>query len=333
MRKAVTIGSRAIGAGSPVLIIAEAGSNHDQRWEQALQLIEAAAAAGADAVKFQLYVTGDLYPPESPMYAAVKATELPRAWVPKLSDMAARRGLMFLASPFNQEAVDCLEAVGVPAYKMASSEIVNLPLLKHVAAKRKPMLLSTGMCDLADVHEALEVIRSEGNEEVILLQCTSLYPTPPEQVHLRALHTLQAAFHVPVGFSDHTSDLVIPAAAVALGACVIEKHLTINRHLPGPDHHYALDPGEFKRMVEGIRATEASLGLPVKRMLPEEAKAARRLSIRAARDITPGETLTDELIVLERPAQGIRPRLLGAILGRRARTPITKGAAITWDCV
>jgi sialic acid synthase SpsE len=187
------------------------------------------------------------------------------------------------------------------------------------------------MCDLADVHEAVEVIRSEGNTDIVLLQCTSLYPTEPRHVHLRAMDTLRAAFQLPVGFSDHTMDVVIPAAAVARGACVIEKHLTLSRQLVGPDHGYALEPPEFRRMVEGIRATEAALGTPAKTMLPEEARFARRESIRAARDIQAGEVLTLELLVVEHPAQGLRPRYLSAVLGRRAAVAIAKGEGVTWE--
>lgn len=333
MNDRVRVGNRWIGDDEPTFLIAEAGSNHDRKWDQAKQLVEAAAEAGADAVKFQMYAAEDLYPRGTPSYEAVKSCELPREWVARLAEYSEKCGLVFLASPFSRDAVDCLERVNTPAYKWGSSETVNLSLLKYAAAKHKPLLLSTGMCDLADVHEAIEVVRSEGNPGIILLQCTSLYPTEPRHVHLRAMDTLRAAFHLPVGFSDHTTDLVIPAVAVARGACVIEKHLTISRHLTGPDHAYALEPAEFKRMVEYIRTTEASLGSPVKTFLPEEAEAARRTSIRAARNIRAGEVLTVDVLVVERPGEGIRPRLLNAVVGLRTRQAIAKLEAITWDKV
>lgn len=333
MKDRVRLGGRWIGTGEPVFVIAEAGANHDQKWDRAKALIEAAAAAGADAVKFQLYSADDLYPPGTAVHDAVKATELPPEWVPGLAEYAGQCALTFLASAFGAWAIDMLTGVDVPAHKMASSEAVNLPLLKYAAATGKPILLSTGMCDLADVHEAVEVIRSEGNTDIVLLQCTSLYPTEPRHVHLRVMDMLRAAFQLPAGFSDHTTDVVIPAAAVARGACVIEKHLTLSRQLAGPDHGYALEPAEFRRMVDGIRATEAALGSPVKMLLPEEAQLARRESIRAARDIQAGEILTPELLVVERPAGGLRPRFLRAILGRRASGPIAKGAPITWEKV
>ena len=331
MKDKIQIGDQWIGVGEPALVIAEIGSNHDRKWDQAKRLIEAAAEAGADVVKFQVFKAEDLYSPGTPSYEVVKAIELPWEWLPKLADYSAKYGLMFLASPFSREAIDCLAEVEVPAYKCASSETVNLPLLKYAASKQKPILLSTGMCDLADVHEAIEIIRSEGNTDIVLLQCTSLYPTEPRHVHLRAMDTLRSAFQLPVGFSDHTMDMVIPAAAIARGACVIEKHLTISRQLPGPDHGYALEPAEFKRMVDGIRATEEALGSPVKAMVPKVAEVARRNSIRAARDIKKGEALTQDLLTVERPAQGIRPRFLSAVIGQRLREQVAKGEAITWD--
>ena len=333
MKDAVSIGGRKVGGGAPAFIIAEVGSNHDRKQEQAKRLIEAAAEAGADAVKFQVFAADDLYTPDNSVYEAVKSAELPREWIPELSRYSATCGLCFLASAFSAQAVDLLESVNVVAHKCASSETVKLPLIRHMAATQKPLLISTGMCDLADIHEAIEVVRSVGREEIILLQCTALYPTEPQHVHLRAMDTLRASFGLPVGFSDHTMDLVIPAAAVARGACVIEKHLTLDRTLSGPDHSYALEPSEFQRMVEGIRATEQALGSPIKRMLPGEARCARRESLRAARDIAAGEVIQPDMVVAGRPGDGIRPRYLGALAGRRVEVPIRKGQAITWACM
>jgi N-acetylneuraminate synthase/N,N'-diacetyllegionaminate synthase len=218
----------------------------------------------------------------------------------------------------------------VPAHKVASSETVNLPLVASMAVTGKPLFISTGMCDLADVAEALEVVRAQAGGPVILLQCTSLYPTEPRHVHLRAMDTLRASFNVPVGLSEHTRDVAIAAAAVARGACVVEKHLTLDRSLPGPDHAYALEPAEFGQMVAHIRAVEAALGSPEKRMLPEEAVVARRDSLRAARDLRPGQVLAREDLTVERPGDGIRPRYLGAVIGRRLRILVPKGGAITW---
>lgn len=333
MSEVVAIGNRLVGAGEPTLVVAEAGSNHDCRLDRAMALIDASADADADAVKFQLFSADALYPAGSPEYQAVKSVELPREWIPDLAARANARGLLFLASAFDRRAVDCLSAIGVAAHKIASSEVTNLPLVKYIAGQRRPILISTGMCDLADVHDALEVVRSEHAVDVVLLQCTSLYPTEPHLAHLRAMETLRAAFQVPVGFSDHTVDVVVPALAVARGACVIEKHLTLSRQLSGPDHSYALEPHEFRTMVHNIRVAEAALGSPRKAMLREEAVLARRESLRASRCIEAGERLTDEALAIDRPAGGIGPRLRPAVIGLRAGTAIASREAITWDKV
>lgn len=331
MKDKIKIGERWVGDGQPTFIIAEAGSNHDRNLEQARRLIAAAAKSGADAVKFQLFTADDLYSPDSPVYAAVKSVELPPEWLPELARCASDQGIMFLASPFSRAAIDALDAVNAPAYKWASSETTKLDLLKYAAARRKPILLSTGMCDLADVHEAIEVIRSEGNPDIVLLQCSALYPAPPDQAHLRAMDTLRAAFQLPAGFSDHTLGIAIPVAAVARGACLVEKHLTLDRSLPGPDHGYAMEPAGFKSMVEAIRATEQALGSPVKTMLPDEGRYARRDSLRAARDIAAGETFTPEMVAVQRPGDGLRPRFVNAVMGRTARRSLAKGEALTWE--
>jgi N-acetylneuraminate synthase/N,N'-diacetyllegionaminate synthase len=331
MRETIQVGNRLIGKNQPAFIVAEIGSNHNQDLDQAKQLIEAAAEAGADGVKFQLFAAEDLYPPETSTYEALKAVELPKDWLPELANYSTKCKVIFFASPFSREAVDSLESIDVSVYKWASSETTNLPLLRYAADRQKPILLSTGMCDLADVYEAVETARSADNIEMVLLQCTSLYPAEPGHVHLRAMDTLRAAFQLPVGLSDHTMDVVIPAAAVARGACVIEKHLTLDRQLAGPDHGYALEPAEFKRMVDGIRATEEALGASEKTILREEMELARRSSIRAARDIETGQELTEDLLIIERPAGGIRPRFLRVVLGRRALAPIQQGEAITWE--
>jgi N,N'-diacetyllegionaminate synthase len=327
------IGKVLIKSESRPLIIAEAGSNHNQSFDMALRLIDSAAEMGAHAIKFQLFSADKLYAPGNELYDIFKSIELNREWVPKLARHADDHGVIFLASPFDDEAVDLLAEVGAAALKVASSETVNFSLVKRIAEKGKPVIVSTGMCDLADVHEAVEVIRSEGNEDIVLLHCSALYPTPPDKVHLKAMDTMRAAFQLPVGFSDHTLDIVAPIAAVARGACVIEKHLTLDRGLPGPDHSYALEPQDFRRMVDSIDATWKALGSPVKKMLPEEAKYARRESLRAARDIDPGEMITRDMLVFERPGNGIRPRFVSAVVGQRSQAAISKGEAIEWKLI
>jgi sialic acid synthase SpsE len=327
------IGKVLIKSESQPFVIAEVGSNHNQSFDMALRLIDSAVEAGAHAIKFQLFLADKLYAPGQGLYDIFKSIELNREWVPRLARHAEERGAIFLASPFDNEAVDLLAEAGAVAFKVASSEAVNLSMLKYIAKKGKPVILSTGMCDLADVHEAVEVIRSEGNNNIVLLHCSALYPTPPDKVNLRVMDTMRAAFKLPVGFSDHTLDITVPVAAVARGACVIEKHLTLDRRLPGPDHSYALEPQDFRHMVDAINVTRQALGSPVKMMLPEEAQYARRDSLRAARDINAGETITREMLTCERPGNGIRPRFIIAVIGQKTRGPVKKGEAIEWKII
>jgi len=330
----VKVGNRAIGEGEPAFVIAEVGSNHNQDMDQAKALIRAAQESGADAVKFQLFSADILYPGGGEMHDAFRAVELDRDWLPEIAEYSQKQGIIFFASPFDEPAVDRMADMDVAAYKVASSETTKLGLLRYMAAKQKPVLISTGMCDLADVSEAIDAVRSEGNNDITLFQCTALYPTEPRLSNLRGMDTLRAAFGIPTGLSDHTLGITVAIAAVARGANLIEKTLTLSRSLPGPDHSYALEPHEFRAMVDGIRDTEAALGSPLKSMLAEEAQLARREVLRAARDIAVGETVTQADLVAEGPALGgVRPRLMGAMIGRTAKTAIAKGTVISWDAV
>ena len=267
----IKIGNKAVGSQSPTFIIAEIGSNHDRDLRQARELMDSAHGAGADAVKFQVFSADALYLKDDPYHKLFAENELPREWIPELTDFARELGVVFLASVFDNDAVDRLHEVNVPAYKIASAELTDSSLLKYTSAKMKPMILSTGMSDLTDIARAIDIVCSTGNREIIILHCTSLYPTKTHQVNLRAMTTIKSHFSpLPVGLSDHTMSITIPAAAVAMGACVIEKHITLGRILSGPDHSYALEPNEFKQMVQSIREVEDSLGSPVKAPLPEE---------------------------------------------------------------
>jgi len=333
MSKRVKIKGRWVGDDEPVFIIADVGSNHDRKKNQAKKLIDIAADSGVDAVKFQLFKTEKLYPRNNHMFDVMKRNELPREWITELLEYAYKRGLIFLATPFDEESVDFLYKVDVPAYKWASSETTNLNLLRYAAARKRPMIISTGMCDLADIYEAVEVVFSSGNKDIILLHCTSLYPTKPSNVNLRMMDTLRDCFHLPVGYSDHTLGSAISVAAVARGACVIEKHFTISRNLKGPDHSFALEPGELKEMVKAIRQIEQSLGSPIKKMLPEEEKVARRNSIIAKTDIPKGSRITKDMVEIKRPAFGIKPRFLEVVVGRKTKKDIKKGDPITWKLI
>ena len=346
--RAITIGNRVIGGDEPCFIVAEVGANHDRKLSQAKQLIDVAVEAGADAVKFQVYSAETAYSRKTPQfsylkelhenkstYEIIKENELPREWLGELAGYCQKKGIIFFATPFDREAVDQLYDIGVPAYKWAAFEMVDLPLLRYASSKGKPMSLSTGMCNLADIQEAVDTVYATGNKDVILLQCTSLYPTRINQVNLRMMDTLKDAFHVPVGLSDHTTGITVPIAAAARGACVIEKHYTLSRKLKGPDHPFAIEPEELKHMVRAIREVEESLGSPVKQMIPEEAEMARlgRRSIIARVDIPKGTKLTEDMIIIKRPGYGIKPKFLDIVIGREAKKDIEKDDIITWEMV
>lgn len=312
-------------------MIAEAGSNHDQNLEQAKKLIDVAARSGADAVKFQLFKAEVLNPVRDKIFDIIKSCEFPRKWLKELLNYAQKKGIIFLATPFDDEAVDLLDDAGVVAFKIASSEVTNFSFLRHVAGKNKPIILSTGMSDMTDVSDAVSVIRQSGNQDIVLLQCSALYPTPHDKVHLKVMDTLRDTFGVPVGFSDHTLGILFPAVAVARGACMIEKHFTLDRNLPGPDHSYAIEPDELAQMVKDIRAVESSLGNPQKEFLPEEKSNTRRKSLFAARNLKPGEVLTMEDLSVHRPATGLPLRFLNSILGQKIVRSVKKDEPIAWE--
>lgn len=333
--------ARRFGPGERVYVIAEAGANHDRDLAKAHALIDAAAEAKADAVKFQVYTADGLYSRHTPIFPGesrrphdvISEVELPRAWEPELQAHAHERGLDYFATPFDYEAVDAQAALGVPCFKWASSEINDLPMLAHAAKHGLPMILSTGMCDLADVQAAVDTVRSVGNASIVLLHCSALYPTPLDEVNLRAMQTLATAFGLPVGYSDHTLGIAIPTAAVALGACVIEKHFTLDRRSKGPDHPYALEPHELAAMVRQIRDVEASLGSAIKAPTKGE-RAKRHLSRRSlvtTRELRAGEVLRREDVMTKRPGTGLEPRLIGVVVGRTVRVDVPEGTPLTWE--
>lgn len=341
----ITIAGRKVGQRYPCLIIAEAGSNHDRKLSQAHQLIDIAAEAGADAVKFQSFTAPKIaamtqdpvaqinFGGAQSLYELYRKIELPAEWQAELKEHASARGLIFLSTPFDTDAVDRLDRLGIPAFKIASFELVDLPFLRYVARKGKPMILSTGMANLGEIEEALAVVREEGLKEVALLHCAINYPAKFENLNLSAMKTMARAFQVPVGYSDHTLGISIPIAAVALGACILEKHFTIDRSLPGPDHGFALEPQELKAMVRGIRETEAAIGSPIKQVAPDELdhrKRGRR-SLFARETIYAGSVITQEMIAILRPGVGIAPKYLDLVIGRKAQVTIEKDEPITWE--
>ncbi len=343
----VKIGDRPVGAGAPVYIIAEAGSNHDRDMDQARRLIDVAAEAGADAVKFQTfradaivaetptraqYLDGIL-PPGQTMSELFAQLELPREWLEPLAAHATERGLDFLSTPFDHEAVDLLDELGVKAFKVATYELWHLPLIRDVASRGKPIICSTGMADMAAVQDAVDVVRETGNEGLILLHCVVNYPPPFSDLNLRAIETMRQAFGVPVGWSDHTPGWLAPVVATALGAAVVEKHFTTDRGRPGPDHRFALEPAELTTMVEAIRDTEAALGTGIKRRAPTEDDlyVTARRSLFAARPIEAGEVLAEDDIAILRPGTGLEVRDQSKVVGRTARRRIERHEPLAWE--
>jgi N,N'-diacetyllegionaminate synthase len=342
----VRIGDRWVGDGGACFVVAEAGANHNRDLGMGKELIDVAAEAGADAVKFQTYSAETLYSKKTPKFTYLEKTttketwqlikdiELPREWQAELQAWARKRGILFFSSPFDYRAVDELEALGVPAFKIASFEIVDLPLIRYAASKGRPMILSTGLATYEDIQDAVEACRQAANQDLVLLQCASLYPAPPGRMNLQAMETMRRAFGVPVGLSDHTLGIHVAGAAVALGACVIEKHFTLSRTLPGPDHPFAIEPAELKAMVQQIRDIEAALG-DGRKLGPapeeEEMHQKARRSLIAARAIPKGTRIERDMIAIKRPGFGIRPKLIDLVVGRVAKVDIEEDAVLTWD--
>ncbi|MBI3320673.1 MAG: N-acetylneuraminate synthase [Candidatus Omnitrophica bacterium] len=343
----MTLGTRGIGEGHPCFIIAEAGVNHNGELALARRLVEEAAGAGADAVKFQTFKAEQLATREAPkapyqqqatdaaesQLEMLRRLELSRDAHRQLFADCQARGILFLSSPFDEESADFLEELGVAAFKLPSGELTNLPLLAHVARKRKPIIASTGMASLEEVAAALEVIRGAGNQRVALLHCLSNYPADPAEVNLRAIHTMRVACGTPVGFSDHTEGPEVALAAVALGACIIEKHLTLDRRLPGPDHRASIEPETFRALVRSVRIVESSLGHGRKEPSRSErdTAAAVRKSVVAAQDIRRGSRVTEACLAVKRPGTGLPPSVCSRFVGLVAKQDIAAGSVLTWD--
>lgn len=342
----IQVSGHRIGTGARVYVIAEMSANHGQSFEQAVKIVEAAKEAGADAVKLQTYTPDTLTIDCDNEYFRIKGSVwdgrrlydlygeayTPWEWQPKLKGVADRLGLDLFSSPFDDTAVDFLERMGVPAYKIASFELVDTALLRKVASTGKPVILSTGMATYAEIEEAAQTLREAGCKELALLKCNSGYPAPPEEMNLRTIPHLAEAFHVPVGLSDHTLGIAVPVAAVALGACIIEKHFTLSRATPGPDSAFSLEPHEFKAMVDAVRVAEKALGEvryePTKH---EAASRAFRRSLFVVEDMKAGDVFTESNVRSIRPAHGLAPKHLPEVLGRRAVRDIARGTPLARD--
>ena len=345
----IQIGSKKVGAGQPVFIIAELSANHNQSFDQAVRIVHAAKEAGVDAVKLQTYTAdtitissdrecfrikgGTLWDGRT-LYDLYNEAFTPWEWQPKLKELCDELGLDFFSSAFDPTAVDFLENMGVPVHKIASPELVDLPLIQKMARTGKPLILSTGMATVEEIEEAIAAARNAGARQLALLRCTSAYPAPPDEMNLRSIPDMMQRFGLPVGLSDHTPGIAVSVAAVSLGASLIEKHLTISRAEGGPDSAFSLEPQEFKALVDSIRCAEKALGVVQYGPTPHEIKTrAYRRSLFVVRELKKGDLFTSENVRSIRPADGLHPRHLSEVIGRHAAVDIERGTPVTWELV
>jgi pseudaminic acid synthase len=343
------IGKRIIGDNNPAFIIAELSANHKQKFDLAVQSIKAIKDSGADAVKFQTYTPdtitfnsdkkyfqvnqGTIWDGTT-LYKLYKKAYTPWEWQPKLKKIAEDLGLICFSSPFDKSAVDFLEEMKVPAYKIASFEITDIPLIEYVASKGKPVILSTGIAQLKDIHNALNACKKAGNSQIALLKCTSEYPTPYEDVNLLTIPDMKKRFNKIIGLSDHTVGLAMPIASVALGAKIIEKHFILEDKLGSPDSSFSLPSKKFKTMIQAIRDTEKALGKATYKLTLKQKKSREHSrSLFSVKKILKGETFTENNIKSIRPFFGLEPKHLEKVLGKKARKNIEAGEPLKWSLI
>lgn len=348
MNKTITIGKRTLSADSPVFIVAELSANHNQDYNRAVEIIHAAAQAGADAVKLQTYTPDtltidcheDCFVNKGGLWDGLTEYELyqkaytPWEWQPKLMEEAEKLGLECFSSPFDFTSIDFLESLHVPAYKIASYEINDIPLIRKAARLHKPMIFATGIAYPEDIERALSVCAEEGNQDVILLKCVSAYPTPYEDVNLNVIPTLAKTYDCLTGISDHTLGTIVSAGAVPLGIRMVEKHLTLRRSDGGPDSAFSMEPEEFAQMVQEIRILEKALGSPEYHLTDkqiEQRQGSRSLFV--VKDIAEGEVLTSENIRSIRPGIGLHTMYYEEVLGKHAKHFLKKGTPLAWDLI
>lgn len=342
------IAGREIGPGRPPYVIAEMSANHQGGLDRALAIVAAAQAAGADAVKLQTYtadtltidhdgpgfrIEGGLWDGRT-LYDLYREAAMPWEWHGELFAKGRELGITVFSSPFDATAIELLESLDAPAYKIASFEIVDLPLIERAAATGKPLIISTGMASLGEIEDAVAAARRGGTGSVALLHCVSGYPTPVEDCHLNTVPHLADAFDVPVGLSDHTLGIAVPVAATALGACVIEKHFTLDRADGGPDCAFSLEPGELRALVGALRdAWAACQGVSYNLEASEAAMRALRRSLYVVADVDVGEPFTTDNVRSIRPGFGLAPKHLPEVIGRHARRPLKRGTPLAWDVI
>lgn len=343
------IGDKKIGKHNPVFIIAELSANHLQDFDLAVDTINAIKEVGADAVKMQTYSPDTITMDCNNDYFQIKQgtiwdgktlhdlyeeAYMPWEWQPKLKKIAEKAGLITFSSPFDKSSVDFLDKMNVPAYKIASFEITDIPLIEYVASKGKPVIISTGIAKLCDIELAIKTCENVGNEQIALLKCTSAYPAPLEEINLKTIPNLAETFNTVVGLSDHTMGIPAPVASVALGAKIIEKHFILDRNLGGPDADFSLEPAEFKMMVESIRNVEKALG-NVSYELTEKTMRNRDFSrsLFVVKDIKKGELFTEDNLKSIRPGFGLHPKYFNKIIGKKAKMDISKGIPLEWKMI
>ena len=342
------INGRRIGPGCSPYVVAEISANHSQNFEQAAKLIKAASEAGADAIKLQTYtpdtltidcnneyfqINGTPWDGRT-LYDLYKEVYMPWEWQPKLKAIAEELNLDLFSTAFDPSAVDFLEDMGVPVHKVASFEIVDIPLIEHMARKGKPIIISTGMATQTDIEESVQAARNAGATQIALLKCTSAYPASPEEMNLRTIPHLAESFNVPVGLSDHTLGFAVPVSAIVLGACIVEKHFTLSRESSSPDSAFSLEPNEFKTMVDAIRVAEKALGEVRYGVTEREASShIFRRSLFVINDMKAGQVLTDATIRSIRPGYGLPPTSLREVIGKRAAKDIKKGTPLSWAMI
>ena len=349
MSQTIQVGRRQVGLGNPVYIVAEVSANHNGSFEHAQKIVEAAKEVGADAVKLQTYTSdtitiacdrqsfriegGTLWDGKT-LHELYQEAYMPWEWQPKLKKAAEDLGMECFSSAFDSSAVEFLETMNVPAHKVASFELVDLPLIQKMASTGKPLIMSTGMATIEEIEEAVTTARNAGAKQIALLKCTSAYPAPAEEMNLRTIPELGRRFDVPVGLSDHSMDVAVPVAAVSLGACLIEKHLTLSRAAGGPDSGFSLEPAEFKAMVGAVRTVERALGAVHFGVSEREASSrAYRRSLFVVRDLKQGEKFTSDNVRSIRPGHGLHTRHLAEVLGKTAASDIVQGTPVSWDLV
>jgi pseudaminic acid synthase len=348
MKNIIKIGNHNIGEHNATYIIAEMSANHNQDFEKAMKIVEAAKKAGADAIKLQTYTPDTITINCDNEYFRVKGTiwegrtlydlygeaHTPWEWHPKLKKVADELGLDFFSSPFDFTAVDFLEKLKVPAYKVASFEIIDLALLKKIAGTGKPVIMSTGMAALSEIEESVRTLGNTGCDQLALLKCTSAYPAQYEEMNLRTIPHMAETFSVPVGLSDHTLGSAVSVAAVTLGARILEKHLTLSRSESGPDSSFSMEPHEFKQMVEDIRVAEKAIGNVCYDLTEKQKESiAFRRSLFVTKDIKAGDVLTMDNIRSIRPGNGLAPKFLEVVLGKKVNRDVKKGTPLRWDVI